>query len=106
MTEQLLEMLREIQPYEEINQDTLLLDEGILDSLTMVEFIVEIEDKFLVDIPERMITEENFQKIETIENQRQNPKITGREANAELIEEEVIKSRKTWGKELEEKWMD
>ena len=63
MTEQLLEMLREIQPYEEINQDTLLLDEGILDSLTMVEFIVEIEDKFLVDIPERMITEENFQKI-------------------------------------------
>ena len=36
MTEQLLEMLREIQPYEEINQDTLLLDEGILDSLTMV----------------------------------------------------------------------
>ena len=82
MTEQLLEMLREIQPYEEINQDTLLLDEGILDSLTMVEFIVEIEDKFLVDIPERMITEENFQKIETIENQRQNPKITGREANA------------------------
>ncbi len=68
MTEQLLEMLREIQPYEEINQDTLLLDEGILDSLTMVEFIVEIEDKFLVDIPERMITEENFQKIETIES--------------------------------------
>lgn len=68
MTEQLLEILREIQPYEEINQDTLLLDEGILDSLTMVEFIVEIEDKFLVDIPERMITEENFQKIETIES--------------------------------------
>ena len=71
MTEQLLEMLREIQPYEEINQDTLLLDEGILDSLTMVEFIVEIEDKFLVDIPERMITEENFQKIETIESKKQ-----------------------------------
>lgn len=67
MKEKILKIIKEIQPYEEINYDTLLICEGILDSLSMAELIVTIEDEFLIDIPEEMIIEENFQTIETIE---------------------------------------
>ncbi|MDE5823128.1 MAG: acyl carrier protein [Lachnospiraceae bacterium] len=66
MKERLLDLLKEIQPYEEIDYDTLLVSEGILDSLGLAEFIVALQEEFGVDIPEDMITEENFQTIETI----------------------------------------
>lgn len=67
MKEKLLKIIKEIQPYEEINYNTLLTSDGILDSLGMAELIVTIQDEFSIDIPQELIITENFQTIETIE---------------------------------------
>lgn len=67
MKEQILEMVKRIQPYEEIDGETLLMDDGILDSLGLAELIVSLEEAFQVNIPEELIREENFQTIGSIE---------------------------------------
>lgn len=67
MKERLLELIKEIQPYEEIDYNTSLMSGGILDSLGLSEFIITLQEEFVLDIPEDMITEDNFRSIETIE---------------------------------------
>ena len=67
MREQLLKLLEEIQPYEEIEFETKLFDEEILDSLEFVEFLTAIEDVFGIHIPEEQINRSNFSTILEIE---------------------------------------
>ncbi len=67
MKERLLELVKEIQPYEEIDYHTPLMSAGILDSLGLAELIITLQEEFVLDIPEDMITEDNFRSIETIE---------------------------------------
>ncbi|MDE7417797.1 MAG: hypothetical protein K2N44_16085 [Lachnospiraceae bacterium] len=67
MKERLLELIKGIQPYEEIDYDTPLMGGDILDSFGLAELIVDLQEEFALDIPEDMITEEYFQTIETIE---------------------------------------
>lgn len=67
MKEQILEIIKRIQPYEEINCETLLMDDGIIDSLGLAELIVSLEEAFEINISEEMIREENFQTIGSIE---------------------------------------
>lgn len=67
MKERLLELIKEIQPYEEIDYNTPLMSGEILDSLGLSELIITLQEEFGLDIPEDMITEDNFQSIETIE---------------------------------------
>lgn len=67
MKERLLGLIKEIQPYEEIDYNTPLMSGEILDSLGLSELIITLQEEFGLDIPEDMITEDNFQSIETIE---------------------------------------
>lgn len=67
MKEKLLKLLEEIQPYEEIDFETELFEEDILDSLEFAEFLTVIEDAFDICIPEDQINRANFATILEIE---------------------------------------
>ncbi len=66
MNEKILEILREIEPYEEIDETSSLIEEGILDSLTLVVLINEIESAFQVRIPEDKLQPELFENVPKI----------------------------------------
>lgn len=60
------EILLEINPYNEIEDQTDLIDEGILDSLSLVYIVTRIEEKYNIKINEELITPDNFRNIEKI----------------------------------------
>ncbi len=61
MVEKILEFIREINPYEDIEENTQLISGGILDSLTLVLLINEIENEYRIQIPEEMLKPEYFE---------------------------------------------
>ena len=67
MSEKILAILREIVPYEEIDEEPQLIEEGILDSLTLVVLINEIEVVFDIRVPENRLQPEYFETIPKIE---------------------------------------
>lgn len=66
MSEKILEILREIEPYEEIDETSRLIEDGILDSLTLVVLISEIESAFQIKIPEEKLQPELFEDVPKI----------------------------------------
>ncbi len=68
MREKLYEILNEIAPYEDIDDNTKLFEEEILDSLTLIFLINEIEESFDIIIPEEDVKPENFSSISDIMN--------------------------------------
>lgn len=66
MSEKILEILREIEPYEEIDEASSLIEDGILDSLTLVLLINEIESEFQIKIPEDKLQPELFENVPKI----------------------------------------
>lgn len=62
----LSEIIQEINPFDEFDMDTDLLGEGILDSLSLMVFIEEMEEKLEVFIPEESVNLDNFYSIKTI----------------------------------------
>lgn len=68
MKDVLYKIISEINPFEEINDDTLLIEEGILDSLSFVYLINGIEEQMNIVIPEDLISPRNFSSISAIEN--------------------------------------
>lgn len=66
MKEKLYKILNEIAPYEDVEDETELFEEEILDSLTLIFFINEIEECFDIIIPEEEIKPENFSCISNI----------------------------------------
>lgn len=66
MSEKILEILREIEPYEEIDETSSLIEDGILDSLTLVVLISEIESAFQIKIPEEKLQPELFENVPKI----------------------------------------
>lgn len=64
--EKVKELLEEMNPYAEITQDTMLLEEGILDSMAIFAFVTELEDAFEIEIPDDAITKDNFVTMERI----------------------------------------
>lgn len=66
MKEKIFEILEEICPFETIEEDTLLIEMGILDSLAIVTLIERIEDEFNIEIREEDIVPENFVAINSI----------------------------------------
>ena len=58
--EQLLEILNELHPEVDFENNEELIDDGILDSLDIVTIVTEIDDKFGVTIPAEEIIPENF----------------------------------------------
>ena len=64
--EQLLEILNELHPEVDFENNEELIDDGILDSLDIVTIVTEIDDKFGVTIPAEEIIPENFNSAEAL----------------------------------------
>ena len=58
--EKLLEILSDLHPEVDFENNEELIDDGILDSLDIVTIVTEIDDKFGVTIPAEEIVPENF----------------------------------------------
>ena len=61
-----LEILDEIRDCDNIDNDTLLLESGILDSLSILYLISELEEKLNIKINLEDVEEKNFQNIDCI----------------------------------------
>lgn len=51
---------------EELSKDTAVYESGIVSSLTMLELMSYIENKYSIVISPEELTEDNFRKIQTI----------------------------------------
>ena len=58
--DKIIEILKGIKPSADINENTALIDEHIIDSLAMINLVGTLGDEFDVDISARDITPENF----------------------------------------------
>ncbi len=59
--EQLIEILENLKPGVEFNENTRLIDDKIFDSLGMISLVAELSDEFAVDITAVDIIPENFE---------------------------------------------
>lgn len=66
MIEKIIEILKEIKPYEHITVDTELIESGILDSLSILSLVTELEEQFNVEISDEAIIAQNFATIQDI----------------------------------------
>ena len=66
MIEKIIELIREILPYEQINENTELVESGILNSLSIVALITQLEDEFCVEIADDAVTAKNFSSVREI----------------------------------------
>lgn len=64
--EKLLEILHEIAPDVDFGKEKNLVENGLLDSLTIVMLVSDLEDAFDVEITPVDIVPENFQSAEAI----------------------------------------
>jgi len=61
----LVEKIQELA-FETVKSNDSLWKSGILDSITIVEFAVEIEQKYGIEIPFDEIIEDNFETLEKL----------------------------------------
>ncbi len=66
--EQLLEILKGIRPDVDFENETALIDDGILDSFDVVSIISELDDAFGVQVRITELDPENFNSAESIWN--------------------------------------
>ena len=66
MKNKIIGIIEEINPYEDINETTKLIEDGILDSLTLVLLVSCIENEFGIKIPEENINIFNFENVQNI----------------------------------------
>ena len=66
--EKLLELLKGVRPDVDFENETALIDDGILDSFDVVSIISEIDDVFGVQIRINELDPENFNSAESIWN--------------------------------------
>ena len=66
--EKLLELLKGVRPDVDFENETALIDDGILDSFDVVSIISEIDDVFGVQIRINELDPENFNSAENIWN--------------------------------------
>lgn len=64
--EKLLEILKGIRPDVDFENETALIDDGILDSFDVVSIISELDDEFDVQIRITELDPENFNSVEAI----------------------------------------
>lgn len=67
MKEKIIEIIEDITG-EVVEEDTDLIEEGILDSFDIVSLILELEEAFDVKIDVAELLPENFKSVNTIEN--------------------------------------
>ena len=64
--EKLLELLKGIRPDVNFEDETALIDDGILDSFDVVSIISELDDVFNVQVRISELDPENFNSVESI----------------------------------------
>ncbi len=64
MKEKITELIHSINEYEDFDENTDLFENGILDSLSLVLLINQIEGEMDVFIPEEVVKLENFATVE------------------------------------------
>ena len=64
--DELLEILNDIQPGVDIENETHLIDNHLLDSLSIISLVAELEDTFDVTIPAVEIIPDNFNSAEAM----------------------------------------
>ena len=64
--DELLEILNEVKPGVDFENDTDLIGHGVLDSITMVTLVMELNDAFDIEITPVDIVPENFNTVQTI----------------------------------------
>lgn len=64
--DKILQILREINPYEDITEETELIETEILDSMSILLLVSEIEEAYKIEIDEKMIIPEKFKSVNTI----------------------------------------
>lgn len=60
------EMIEELQPYADFDETTSLLDEDVLDSVSVLVLVQEIEERFEMEIAAEEITAQNFKDMRSI----------------------------------------
>lgn len=66
--ETLIEILEDIQPDADYETCTTLIDDHILDSLSIIALVAEIEDEFDIVIPTVEIVPDNFNSAQALWN--------------------------------------
>ena len=69
--DELLEILNEVKPGVDFENDTDLIGHGVLDSITMVTLVMELNDAFDIEITPVDIVPENFKTVQTIYDMNQ-----------------------------------
>ena len=64
--EELYEILEEMRPEIDFHKETALIDDHLLDSLTVLSLISELEDAFDITIPAVEIIPQNFNSAEAM----------------------------------------
>ena len=72
--EKLLEILQRVRPDVDFKNETLIIDDGILDSMDVVSIISELDDEFGVQVRINELIPDNFNSVEAIWNLIQNLK--------------------------------
>lgn len=66
--EELMELLTALKPEIDFENETELIDDGLMESFDVITLIAEMEDQFGVEIPAEEIVPENFNSAEGIWN--------------------------------------
>lgn len=66
--EKIIRIIKEINPYIDVTQETKLLEEGVLDSMGIMYLIAALEDVYDIEILGENIIPENFTSLLAIEN--------------------------------------
>ena len=66
MSEQIIEILTEICPGVDFEQETSLIDDGLIDSLDIVAVVTDLMDTFDVQLGVDDLTPENFNSVDAI----------------------------------------
>ena len=64
--ERIIEIIKEIKPTAVVDENTRLLDDHVLDSLSMVSLVSELCDEYDVDITPVDVVPENFATVKDI----------------------------------------
>lgn len=67
MKDSILEVLREVNEDADFESSSDFLEDGLIDSFEIVDFVSRLEEKFPVEIKGIDIVPENFLNLETIE---------------------------------------
>lgn len=66
--ERIIEIIKTIKPVGNLDANTSLIKDKVIDSLSMIRLVAELEDEFDVDISAQDIIPENFETVSAIYN--------------------------------------